>query len=256
MQNLNEWRLREGNRTVTSNRRPYPGGALTAANQRAQAEIAHTGMQAGDARGEHLRLLRTRQNKDPVLLATQACISLRQLYQLESGETSLFYSPGLRNQAGRRVALLLGVQWDDLGQAAPAMPVASADKVLKLVTAEPAPVATTASVVAQDSRADVQKQAPFAPVNPTQPGAQPDMAISAGLHKPASETVLEEVSVTARLSHRGTPEASPAEPSGKRHPARAVAGWLTGWLMAAVAGAGTGWSLVVYAGVRWKDIAL
>jgi hypothetical protein len=95
------------------------GNALMAANVQALAVI---GMPAcndcQDVRGQNLRALRLQQNFNPALLATLACISLRQLYQLESGGVTLFYSSGLRDQAGRRVAALLGAQWHDLSNPA------------------------------------------------------------------------------------------------------------------------------------------
>jgi hypothetical protein len=97
---------------VRRTRRPQ---ALSVANAQAQSFFANTS-NAGtpDVRGTSLRLLRLQQNIDPVILATQACISLRQLDQLETGEISLFYCQSLRNQAGRRVATLLNSHWDQL----------------------------------------------------------------------------------------------------------------------------------------------
>ncbi len=112
-------------------------GALMAANIQALARLAppaHTGQ---DARGQALRLLRLQQARDPAVLATQACISLKQLYQLESGENSHFYNPGLRNQAGRRVAALLGANWDQLNDT-PAS--AHTEKHLKLVASQATPL--------------------------------------------------------------------------------------------------------------------
>lgn len=100
---------------------PAPGG-LSTANALAMRHFAGEGSAAnpGDAnpqdpRGRQLRQLRQQHNMDPATLASQACLSLRQLEQLETGADSLFYSPGLRNQAGRRVATILGTDWDRLG---------------------------------------------------------------------------------------------------------------------------------------------
>ncbi len=121
MQNLNSWPPLAGGRTYGDRLGSMHGGALTAANARAKALLeAHAEASertAHDPRGQHLRRLREQQHVDPATLASRACISLRQLYQLETGETSLFYSPSLRNQAGRRVAQLLGVEWESLGTA-------------------------------------------------------------------------------------------------------------------------------------------
>jgi len=91
--------------------------ALLAANTRARSELMAEPDTGADARGQALRNLRLQQQRDPVVLATEACISLRQLFQLETGAHSLFYSPGLRNQAGRRVATILGADWDRLPDA-------------------------------------------------------------------------------------------------------------------------------------------
>lgn len=67
-----------------------------------------------DAHGRVLQQLRLSQKKDPCLLATEACLSMAQLHALEAGTDGLFYSPSLRLTAARRVARLLGVEWDDI----------------------------------------------------------------------------------------------------------------------------------------------
>lgn len=93
------------------------GRALTMANARAKEVVAVSADEVcQDVRGLRLRSLRMENGCDPAALATRACISLRQLYQLESGGHSLFYSRALRDQAGRRVAVLLGAYWDDLSE--------------------------------------------------------------------------------------------------------------------------------------------
>lgn len=91
------------------------GGALLAANLASHSRLGACPTPGQDAQGNALRQLRHEQGIHPVDLATRACISLRQLYQLESGEHSLFYSNSLRKQAGRRVAALLGASWEQLG---------------------------------------------------------------------------------------------------------------------------------------------
>lgn len=70
---------------------------------------------SSDPRGRRLRALRQAQGLNPSEVATEACISLGQLYELETGGERLFYSTTLRQQAGRRVAQLLGADWDRLG---------------------------------------------------------------------------------------------------------------------------------------------
>ena len=144
----------------------------------------------GDPKGRVLRMLRLQTGIDPSLLATQACMSLSQLYELEEGGNSRFYSDSLRRQAGRRVARLLGADWDRIEQVdrskAPTAsnvvplqrpgsgPVAPAIVEVKVrVATEPSQSITMA--------ADEQPQA--SPVNPAQ-------AVSMGLSTPASETLL------------------------------------------------------------------
>lgn len=235
MPNLNDWNSRAGVLAVASQRKNYPSGALMAANQRAHAEITHSDAPSRDARGGQLRLLRTRQDMDPVWLATQACISVRQLYQLENGETSLFYSEGLRNQAGRRVAFLLGAQWDALAQLdqTTSAPAAVPDRVLRLVSG---PAAAT----------PLPGVGPSAPAS-TDPVARQDFPM--GLTKPAADTVLAEVPVTAKIIHHSEPDLEATAGTGR-------SSWiwtLTGWLMAGAAGVQVGvW--LVDAGVQWTRI--
>jgi len=132
MSNLKSWSSPESGSVLARGQRKAPHGALLAANTRALAEIGPLPEPVDqDVRGQALRQLRMQKGWDAVSLATQACISLRQLQQLETGEHSLFYSAGLRNQAGRRVAALLGAQWDELDSAL--MPLQG--KHLQLVTA-------------------------------------------------------------------------------------------------------------------------
>lgn len=68
--------------------------------------------QSTDPHGQVLRQLRQAMRLDPSSVATQACISLGQLYELETGGRRLFYSETLRHQAARRVARLLDSDWD------------------------------------------------------------------------------------------------------------------------------------------------
>ena len=103
--------------TSTTARTGLHGGALMTANAQAQTRLGQPPASGQDVQGHALRQLRLAQGVDPAELATRACLSLRQLYQLESGEHTLFYSTSLRNQAGRRVAALLGADWAQLAQA-------------------------------------------------------------------------------------------------------------------------------------------
>lgn len=87
---------------------------LQNANQSALEQLGSAMDTSGDPKGRILRQLRLQQGIDPSSLATQACMSLSQLYELENGGHSRFYSDSLRRQAGRRVARLLGADWDAL----------------------------------------------------------------------------------------------------------------------------------------------
>ena len=139
MSQLKSWSLATKADLLSAGRRLQPKGFLLAANMQAQSRLGLQETGNGlDPRGQALRHLRLMQKRDPALLATQACISLRQLYQLENGDSTLFYSTGLRNQAGRRIAALLGACWDQLDTVN-----APQERFLKLVTpsvqtAEPA----------------------------------------------------------------------------------------------------------------------
>ncbi len=119
MPHLKSWASSDNISLLPGGRRPRQSTALLAANTRAQSEVGAGPETGQDNRGHALRMLRMQQQIDPAELATQACISLRQLFQLETGATSLFYSDGLRNQAGRRVASILGADWDRLHDAPP-----------------------------------------------------------------------------------------------------------------------------------------
>lgn len=232
MSNLKSWVSTESSGMLHRSRLTATYGALLAANTRAQAELGHLFEpdELQDPRGQTLRLLRLQNNRDPVFLATEACISLRQFYQLENGETSLFYNTGLRNQAGRRVASLLGVRWDELDQSSLS---ALQEKYIQLVSTSSqdlalGPVSRPAATLA------------------AAPSGQ-DRAISVvpvGRDKPATDTVVLPAAAMAQNSHR--PEADPPSEPTPWHPL-----WtLTGWLVAALAGAATGSSLAEYGGVR------
>ena len=87
---------------------------LQTANKEALHHLGLPSDTPGDPKGRVLRHLRLQMGIDPSVLATQACMSLSQLYELEDGGNSRFYSDSLRRQAGRRVAKLLGADWDHM----------------------------------------------------------------------------------------------------------------------------------------------
>lgn len=94
--------------------RPGHARTLQAANQRALQHLGWLCTDTSDPKGRVLRQLRLQLEINPSWLATNACMSLSQLYALENGGDSCFYSDTLRCQAGRRVAGLLGADWDRL----------------------------------------------------------------------------------------------------------------------------------------------
>jgi transcriptional regulator with XRE-family HTH domain len=59
-------------------------------------------------RGELLREWRVSQRCDVTVLASRANLSVAQILQLESGGSSLFYTPAIKENAARKVANLLG----------------------------------------------------------------------------------------------------------------------------------------------------
>lgn len=88
--------------------------ALFRLNQSRLATLGDACAPSPDPCGQALRALRMRQQWDPSALATRSCLSLAQLYELEMGGNSLFYSASLRLQAAKKVASLLGSNWDTL----------------------------------------------------------------------------------------------------------------------------------------------
>jgi hypothetical protein len=94
--------------------RPGQTNSLLFSNREAMIHLGHGLESSTDPKGKLLRQLRILHRVDPSLLASHACISLAQLYQIEQGDESLFYSATLRQQAARRISRLLGVEWDTL----------------------------------------------------------------------------------------------------------------------------------------------
>lgn len=222
MPNLNLLMSADGSGDPSRSRRAARHGALFAANTRARSDLGHApegGSQ--DVRGQTLRLLRMQQDLDPVELATRACISLRQLYQLESGEYSLFYSEGLRNQAGRRVARMLGVDWDDLGkQATPTIPDVPLKLVETPVIREPVLVDSTGESCRTLPSAETERRV-------MSTGGE----IPLGLAKPAVDTVCVDPADTARAPSAAVPGVPGAARSTPVRPTGMAPVW---WVLTAV----------------------
>jgi hypothetical protein len=105
-----------GKTLVLLKSQPLPGQikSLLHANRLALNHLGHGTASSSDEKGGVLRRIRLDRGIDPALLATEACISLAQLYAIESGEEGLFYSAHLREQTARRVASLLQADWNNL----------------------------------------------------------------------------------------------------------------------------------------------
>jgi hypothetical protein len=105
-----------GKTLVLLKSQPLPGQIkyLLHANRLALNHLGHGTSSSLDEKGAVLRRIRLDRGIDPALLATEACISLAQLYAIETGEEGQFYSPLLREQTARRVAHLLQAEWNNL----------------------------------------------------------------------------------------------------------------------------------------------
>lgn len=170
-----------------------PGGTRTLQN--ANREALHLLGQPmdtpGDPKGRVLRQLRLQVGIDPSVLATQACMSLSQLYELEEGGYSRFYSDSLRRQAGRRVAQLLGADWDTLGNDKSKPVRATTSNVVHLL--RPATVTASQNAGATASQTDGEHE-PRITMTADEPhqvsSVKETQAVAMGLTTPASETLL------------------------------------------------------------------
>lgn len=89
---------------------------LLKANKNSQTFIGLQSTETDDPSGCVLRKLRIQQGLDPSVVASNACITVWQLYELETGKDTLFYTPGLRTRAAERVARFLKSDWADICQ--------------------------------------------------------------------------------------------------------------------------------------------
>lgn len=184
---------------------------LTRTLQNANKEALHLLGQAmgtpGDPKGRVLRQLRLQIGIDPSILATQACMSLSQLYELEEGGISLFYSDSLRRQAGRRVARLLGADWDSLAleerdkshpTASNVVPLQRPGVVTAVPLIPPVPILTPQALA----------QSITMPADEPPPSARDDQAVHLGLTTPASETLLVEPTALPHITTANHTQAS------------------------------------------------
>ena len=87
---------------------------LLLANKNMEKFIGQQPTDSDDPGGSVLRQLRIQQGLAAFVVASRACITVWQLYELETGKDSLFYTPGLRRKAAQRVATILGSDWDNI----------------------------------------------------------------------------------------------------------------------------------------------
>ncbi len=83
-------------------------------NKSSQTFIGQQTIETDDPFGSVLRKLRFQQGLDAAVVASHACISIWQLYELETGKEGLFYTPGLRRRAAERVAAFLKSDWNEI----------------------------------------------------------------------------------------------------------------------------------------------
>ena len=89
---------------------------LLQANKNLETFIGDQNSETDDPFGRVLRRLRVHKGLQASVVASKACISVWQLYELETGKDTLFYTPGLRIKAAQRVAEFLGTDWSEILQ--------------------------------------------------------------------------------------------------------------------------------------------
>lgn len=99
---------------------------LLEANQNLETFIGDQNSDTDDRFGCVLRRLRMQQGLEASIVASHACISIYQLYELETGQDTLFYTSGLRYKAAQRVAQFLGTDWSAILQGRVSVPAISA----------------------------------------------------------------------------------------------------------------------------------
>ena len=87
---------------------------LLQANKNLETFIGDQNSDTNDPFGRVLRRLRIHKGLEASVVASKACITVWQLYELETGEDTLFYTPGLRLKASQRVAEFLGTNWSEI----------------------------------------------------------------------------------------------------------------------------------------------
>lgn len=87
---------------------------LLQANKNLETFIGDQKTDTDDPFGRVLRRLRVQKGLEAFVVASKACITVWQLYELETGKDTLFYTPGLRHKAAQRVAEFLGTDWSEI----------------------------------------------------------------------------------------------------------------------------------------------
>lgn len=215
---------------------PGHNRTLLNANRQAMHQLGTPMDATVDPKGRILREWRLQLGIDPSLLATQACMSLSQLYELEDGGHSRFYSDSLRRQAARRVARLLGLDWDRIEAGVQS----EQPSISNVVALQRTPV--TVNGVLEVAMMKPAVTADGVPIGTpfVAPALADEQAIPMGLAAPASETLLVE------------PQGGKFTPETKTPTAPKSSGWSTllALLLVVVAGAAAGYGFAEYSPYR------
>jgi len=160
--------------------------------------------------GDLLRLRREARGWVLNDMATRACMSVKQIRQLEEGGTSAFYSAAVKFTAAKKVGTLLGLSADEVfAQEAAATPVAEVVEPDVVVNLASEPFVTEAVPVAQaaaDTDAQSNVQEPIATEVLTEaPKSKTSLWVIAGLFAAA-------LAVAAYLQPQDEQAAEPAPP--------------------------------------------
>lgn len=134
---------------------------LLQANKTSQTLMGDQSEDTQDPSGCVLRRLRVQRGLDPAVVASNVCISVWQLYELETGQDSLFHTPGIRQKAAQRVAALLGSDWTEIVEGRVTLETVSALgaqahlQLLKGLTDEPSLPSAQAALPLMPLRADM-----------------------------------------------------------------------------------------------------
>jgi transcriptional regulator with XRE-family HTH domain len=153
--------------------------------------------------GDVLRLRRESRGWALGDLATRACMSVKQIRQLEEGGMSSFYSVAVKVTAAKKVAALLDVATEEIFAQHPAPVDASVDHASEEAISEvPVPLVENVDVVEQSIAVESHQDAEVAPESEK---SKTSLWVIAGLFAAA-------LAVAAYLQPKDEPVAEPAPP--------------------------------------------